>query len=269
MKETEIKEVWNLAAESWVDFVRKGKDSVRDEMSNPSMFELLGDINGKRILDIACGEGHNTRLVRKKGASVVGVDFSENMIKAAIEHEENELLGIEYHVSDASDLGMFKDDSSFDIVTAFMALMDIKNYQRTISEISRVLRSKGRFVFNITHPCYETRVKDGKFVNGWIYEREGGGRKPDHARYYAVDNYFQTNEEEIVPWEMERLKHPFITVAFHRTLTEYSEALKEAGFHILRMLEPKPSKEALEKYPVLKGCERIPHSIAFEAMKIA
>ena len=39
-----IKKEWNDAAESWVDFVRKGKDYYRDELNNPATFKLIGDV---------------------------------------------------------------------------------------------------------------------------------------------------------------------------------------------------------------------------------
>ena len=44
----------------------------------------LGDVNGKRALDVACGEGHYSRLLRQAGAEeVVGIDISERMIDLA------------------------------------------------------------------------------------------------------------------------------------------------------------------------------------------
>ncbi len=281
----DVKETWNQAASSWVEFVRSGKDIVRDEMSNPSMFELLGNIQGKKILDIACGEGYNSRIMAEMGASVVGVDISDELIRCAVEMEGKESQGIDYHVADASKLATFE-DSSFDIVTCFMALMDIKDYCRAIVEVGRILKPKGRFVFNMPHPCFEIRVRegDGEFVGGWEFkggaddglcsESEKGGEgavgkdhDTDKALYYKVDRYFDTNEEEIIPWKMERLAKPFTTIAYHRTLTEYSKALHDAGFLISRILEPKPTPNGMSRLPVLKGCLRIPHSIAIEAVK--
>jgi hypothetical protein len=40
-KMSDIKKEWNDAAESWVEFVRKGKDYYRDELNNPAAFELI------------------------------------------------------------------------------------------------------------------------------------------------------------------------------------------------------------------------------------
>ena len=93
-----VKKEWNEAAESWLDFVRKGKDYCRDELNNPATFQLIGDVRGLFVLDLACGEGYNTRILARKGAKVVGVDFSETLIELAKQEEDEEKLGITYYV---------------------------------------------------------------------------------------------------------------------------------------------------------------------------
>ena len=85
-----IEKEWNDAAESWADFVRKGKDYYRDELNNPATFKLIGDVRGRLVLDLACGEGYNTRILARKGAKVTGVDFSEKLIELA-KREESKL----------------------------------------------------------------------------------------------------------------------------------------------------------------------------------
>jgi toxoflavin synthase len=67
-----------------------------------SFLKLVGDVEGKRVLDVACGEGHFTRMLRSAGAAeVVGIDISERMIDLAREQETRRPLGIEYRVEDA------------------------------------------------------------------------------------------------------------------------------------------------------------------------
>lgn len=254
---------WDTAATAWVDFVRTGKDYYRDELNNPAMFAVLGDISGKTILDVGCGEGYNTRIMAQKGAHVVGVDFSKEMIDFAVEQEEKERLGIAYYVADAGNLTLFE-NGTFDIVTCFMALQDIKNYQEAIREVSRVLKMDGRFVFVIPHPCFEKRVIDGTIIGGWEY-KNGKDALPENALYYKVDKYFDTGSYTI-SWDMERLQHHFATTAFHRTLTDYADALSSAGLMISQLKEPKPTKRGLENYP-MKETLRIPQSIVIEAVK--
>ncbi len=95
---------WNDAAESWVDFVRQGKDYFRDELNNPGMFRLIGNAKGLRVLDIACGEGYNTRILARRGARVTGIDLAARLIELAKLQEEKDGLGINYYVLDVSNL---------------------------------------------------------------------------------------------------------------------------------------------------------------------
>ncbi|UCD93192.1 MAG: class I SAM-dependent methyltransferase [Methanobacteriota archaeon] len=274
MKKANLQSQWDDSAEAWVDFVRSGKDYFRDHLNNPAMFEVLGDISGKKILDLACGEGYNSRMMAKKGADVTGVDFSEKMIGLAIQEENRNGLGINYAMADATDLHIFK-NNSFDIVACFLALQDIEDYRIAIKETARVLKNRGRFVFGITHPCFESRTIEGKQVAGWMYssgfkrkakEVSAYLRPEETAQYFVVDRYFDTHSE-IIQWRMERLIIHFETTAFHRTLTDYANALNDAGFLISRLKEPRPTKKGVELYPIMEEINRIPHSIIFETVK--
>lgn len=242
-----IKKEWNGAAEAWVDFVRKGKDYFRDGLNNPAAFKLIGDIKGQNILDLACGEGYNTRLLAKSGANVIGVDVSDKLIEFAKREERREKLGIRYYKMDAAKLHGFS-DNEFDLVTCFMALQDIEEYEEAIGEVARVLRKRGRFVFSIPHPCFETITVNGK-------------------RFRAVDKYFVRIKYPI-HWNMERLTKPFKTMSFHRTLTDYSKALSENRFFISRLVEPQPTEKAVKKYPTLKDELVKPQSMIIESVKI-
>lgn len=267
MKKNSIQKQWNDGAEAWVDFVSTGKDYYRDELNNPAMFELLGDIHGKRILDLGCGEGYNSRIMARKGAKIIGVDFSEKMIDFAIQQEKKKRLGIDYYVLDACNLYIFK-NNTFDVVACFMALQDIENYQDAVKEVCRVLRKRGYFVFVIPHPCFDTKYRriGDKIIGGWEYKKGTKDKLPENALYYKVGRYFDTHSY-IIPWNMKRLTQHFKTTTFPRTLTNYADALYNAGLMISRLKEPKPTKRGLAKYPIMKEHLRIPQSIVIEAMK--
>lgn len=112
-----------------------------------SLFQLLGDIRGCSVLDLACGDGIYSRRLRLVGASqVVGMDLSDAMIALAREEEQSHPLGIEYHVGDAQRLDL---GCTFDIVFAAYLL----NYARNLEElaafasvVSRHLKPGGRFI---------------------------------------------------------------------------------------------------------------------------
>ena len=262
-----IKKEWDNAAESWTDFVRKGKDYNRDELNNPATFKLIGNVRGQFVLDLACGEGYNTRILARKGAKVTGVDFSEKMIELARQEELKEKLGITYYVSDAVNMKQLS-SNHFDLVICFMSLQDIEHYEDAISEVARVLKKNSRFIFSIPHPCFEWGiVKDGEEISGWKYEEGTGNtytqRKVSHMK---VKRYFGTIEYE-VPWTMKRLIKPFKTTSFHRTLTDYFQTLHGNGLLVSRLVEPRPTSRAVSKCPRLKKILKIPPFIIIEAIK--
>src|SRR4051812_47359938 len=80
----------------------------------PLLFELIGDLAGKSVLDLGCGEGIYARKMRGQGAaSVVGVDLSGEMVALARAAERERPLGITYRVADASAAGRL---GAFDLV---------------------------------------------------------------------------------------------------------------------------------------------------------
>jgi ubiquinone/menaquinone biosynthesis C-methylase UbiE len=237
---------WDEASESWVDFVRQGKDYYRDELNNPAAFRLIGNVRGQLVLDLACGEGYNTRILAKKGAKVTGVDFSTRLIELARIEEAKEKLGIDYHVADAADLSRFS-SNHFNIVTCFMALQDIKNYRKAISEVARVLKIKSRFVFSIPHPCFEMVVDKGNRIS-------------------TTTRYFGAAEDHIY-WKMERLPKPFESTSFHRTLTEYFTVFHKNRLLVRRLVEPQPTKRGIEKHPPLREVLLRPQSVVIEAVR--
>jgi 2-polyprenyl-3-methyl-5-hydroxy-6-metoxy-1,4-benzoquinol methylase len=143
-----IKKEWNDAAESWVKFVRGRKDYYRDELNNPATFKLIGDVRDRRALDLACGEGYNTRILARKGAKVTGVDFSQKLIDLAKREEDKEKLEICYCVADASDLKELS-SNHFDLVACFMSLQDIEKLQKSnIRSRKGSERSRAIYSFN-------------------------------------------------------------------------------------------------------------------------
>jgi SAM-dependent methyltransferase len=237
---------WDEAAESWVDFVRQGKDYYRDELNNPATFRLIGKVEGRFVLDLACGEGYNTQILARKGAKVVGLDFSAKLVQLARIEEAKEKLGVDYHFGDAADLSRFP-SNHFDLVTCFMALQDIKDYRRAVSEVARVLKNGGRFVFSIPHPCFEMASDKGNRIN-------------TNGRYFGA-------AEDHIQWKMERLLKPFKTTGFHRTLTNYFTVFHKNRLLVKRFVEPQPTKQGIKKHPPLREVLLRPQSIVVEAVK--
>src|SRR6516162_8632779 len=103
-----------------------------------TLFELIGDLSGKSVLDLACGEGFYTRFLKKGGAAkAVGVDLSERMIELAKAEEARQPLGIDYFARDAKTLDL---PDKFDLVIAGYLL----NYAATKDELLAMCQAIAR-----------------------------------------------------------------------------------------------------------------------------
>ena len=129
---------------------------------DPVIFRTLGDIRGKSLLDLACGDGFYTRRFRTECAAdpVMGIDLSPKSIEQAEAIERREQLGIEYLVSDVVDLKL---ERRFDVVSAIHLL----HYLESGAEIESVLRTihvllgdRGHFVTMIANPEFDLNQHD-------------------------------------------------------------------------------------------------------------
>src|SRR5262249_6355147 len=133
-------------------YQRSKQHPWRTHIESYTLMELIGDPTGKSVLDVACGEGFYTRMLRQRGAAAVtGVDLSAGMIELARKQEEKHCLGIEYRVGDGKSLPA----GNYDLVVAAFLL----NYARTRDElqamcngIARSLKPGGRFVSVNSNP---------------------------------------------------------------------------------------------------------------------
>src|SRR5437763_12795079 len=106
----------------------------RTHIERYTLLRLVGDLAGKAVIDLACGEGYYTRALRRQGAArVVGVDLSQGMIDLAEAEEVRQPLGIRYRVGDALALDV---QEQFDLVFAAYLL----NYAHNAEELSQMCR---------------------------------------------------------------------------------------------------------------------------------
>jgi 2-polyprenyl-3-methyl-5-hydroxy-6-metoxy-1,4-benzoquinol methylase len=108
--------------------------------------DLLGNVEGKQVLDYGCGTGTFSRYLRAMGASVTGVDISENMIKVAKKNSPGDIV---YHTLSEAGLD-FLDDDSFDFVVSNFVLCTLptrKEISFILDQLNRILKKGGLFVF--------------------------------------------------------------------------------------------------------------------------
>jgi len=163
---------------------RDSKDSLlRRHIERPTFLALAGEVRGLRVLDLACGDGHYTRELARRGASVVGVDISPEMIRLARENEITSPLNIDYHCADAASLPAL---GQFDLVTAAYLLHyapDRQTLARMCANVLACLRSDGRFVSINENPSVPEE-RDGDYAAyGFCKRLEGPLEEGQRIRY--------------------------------------------------------------------------------------
>ncbi len=195
-----------------------GTHSMREDPFFSEVEALIGEVAGERICDLACGQGRVARHLADRGARVVGIDLSANLLAIARHHEETNPRGIEYVQADAQ----YLDEQvlgPFDGVVCFLALMDISNLTPTLHSVARILRPGGWFVFSILHPCFHTSQ------SGEMETPEGAVRTI--GRYF-VEGYWRSETRSGPPGKVG---------AYHRTLSTYVNTLTDAGLQLVRLSE--------------------------------
>lgn len=239
---------WNENARRYANAAGKHGDYNKENVLNPALFELLGDVSGKRALDAGCGEGYLSRLLEERGAEVVAVDFSQAMVDIAKSRTPSDSTITFLHGNIESLRGM--EDASFDLVVSSMVLQDVPDHGAALRELRRVLRNDGDLLLAISHPCFSS---DGSW-----YRSESGERL-----FWRTDNYF---------YETARPQQPMPGVQgtvnyFHRALTTYFRSFKDAGLVVDDLVEPRPSEDVIHRIPGFKNDLRMSHFIVFRLSK--
>lgn len=199
---------------------------------------LIGPVNGRNILDLACGDGTLSRWLAVRGATVTGVDSSPKAIETAKAREACEKFGINYFVADAEDLYMV-DDSAFDDVICHFSLDTFESLGSIIAEISRIMRLGGRFIFSVDHPCFQLRTLSTT------------QQVPDENNH----NYFA---EKILQGGDGELRH--------RTLAAYINAVAARGFTVRRLIEPAAEEKDVADRPDFESWKKSPVALVVEAV---
>jgi SAM-dependent methyltransferase len=248
LKEDAVAAAWNRNAEHWAADVRGGFDAFREHYTLPAFLEFMPSLDGRRVLDMGCGEGSNTRRFARLGGQLTGLDLSEALIAEARKAEAREPLNVRYAVGSYSHMEGFAPES-FDVALSTMALMDGPDIEAALREAYRVLTPGGELCFSVLHPCFLTRGFQ------WLRGADGG---------YAglrVSGYFD-RRAYVERWGFSKAagassaQRPFEVPRFPRTLSDYVNAVCAAGFRITKIAEPQPVEEAAQAHPWLARWRR-------------
>ncbi len=150
----EIRRTWDANAAFWDERVEAG-DTWQRTLIGPAVERLLELRSGERVLEVACGNGEFARRMSALGANVLATDFSEEMLERARSYGGD----VEYRLADATDseqLLAVGEAGSFDAGVCNMAIMDMVDMEPMIAALARLLRPRGRFVFSVLHPAFNS-----------------------------------------------------------------------------------------------------------------
>lgn len=250
-----IQREWDIASDAYADAQMSGVDYYRLNFFGPAMVEACGNVKGLEVLDLGCGIGYFSRQMARKGASkVVGIDISPNQLAHARQIEEKERLGIEYIRDDAAAVIETLPESSFDLVTACVSLVDMPEPGRVIRGAHRVLRDQGRLVFTNTHPVTDTMYRE------WVRDAEGNKIGLEIGDYFNETPFTLT-------WMSDRYKYSFQTTGNSYTLQTWMRWIIRAGFILEDFIEPYATDEAIAQHPGLDDTRIVPTFLIIVARK--
>ena len=213
--------IYDDHARFYVEFVDRVTKTKAYEVSLAALLKALGEIKGKDVCDLACGEGFLSRIMSGMGARVRGYDLSKALIEVARTRSNNE---IEFDVSDAQQLEGVEDES-FDIVVSHLAAMDIPDIDSMFATARRVLRPSGKFALVLLHPCFETPFSGEESIS----ERDTAGN-------FVACRVMHYRQEGL--WHSGGIGVRGKVGAYHRKLSTYLNALISNGFELIEFLEP-------------------------------
>jgi ubiquinone/menaquinone biosynthesis C-methylase UbiE len=170
---------------SWYDAHLQGeKKTYHDTIVYPNILRLLGNMHGKAVLDLACGQGIFSHRLAREGARVIGVDMASELISIA-KKSTSAGENVDFFVSSSHDLFMIK-NASIDIILISLALQNIEKIQETFAECARVLKKGGKLFIVMNHPSFRIPGE-----SRWDFDEH------ESVQYRRIDSYLSESKVKI------------------------------------------------------------------------
>jgi len=115
-------------------------------------------VRGKKVLNLACGEGEGSFILSEEADSVIGIDIKDAVIRhASSKHIRENLSFIKGSITDVP----IEEEKFFDVIVFFEATEQIQKYDKLIMEVKRLLKPDGIFIVSISNKYLHSDVDDG------------------------------------------------------------------------------------------------------------
>ncbi|MCZ1264874.1 class I SAM-dependent DNA methyltransferase [Paenibacillus tundrae] len=221
---------------------RQWQENANDTLEKPVMLELVGDVGGKCILDLGCGDarfGAELLGPEHRGGSYTGIEGSVNMIQAAHESIKGQNAQIEQaYMEDWS----YPADT-YDLAISRLAIHYIEDVDSLFRKVYHTLKENGTFVFSVEHPVITSTLQPSGVRTNWV-----------------VDQYFVEGFRE-QQWLGGTVKK------MHRSIESYYMALQQAGFQVQHLRESAPQRQHFVNEETYLRRQRIPLFLFLSARK--
>lgn len=202
---------------------------------------LLGDLRGKRILELGCGGAQASIAFVRQGASAIGIDGSAEQLAFARALCEREEVRVELRQGDLADLAFLR-PGSIDLVFSVYALLFVEDLNRVFRQVHRVLKPGAPLVFSLPHPAYFMIDEDSGAPPR--IERSYFDRSPERYDWCGVD-----------------------FTAYHHTFADLYMGLARSSYKVDLVLEPGPIPGAPRSWFWRDAMEWVPKTLIIRARK--
>jgi len=222
---------WDKIAKTYDEMMGETGNFPHQRLFNPAILQFLGNFYGKVILDAGCGNGYWARFLASKAKRVVGIDASKELLRIA--KLKDNYPNLIFKLADLNKQLPFRSES-FDVIISNMVLHSVQNIKTPAKEFYRLLRKRGRLIFSIAHPKYES--KKNRNLRG-VRERK---------KFYT-----------------KTLGGRAIMVEYYQSLGGYKKVFKEVGFKLIGLKEPLITEGVAKEYPRYKKFVGLPRAAIF------
>jgi 2-polyprenyl-3-methyl-5-hydroxy-6-metoxy-1,4-benzoquinol methylase len=239
---TDNAEAWDQHSAAYQVEARLPTDVAQYGPDVPSEgdLRLLGDIKGKRIVDLGCGGGQVCIAFARQGAIPTGIDFSTAQVEFARRLAESEGIKSEFRVGDLADLAWLRSDS-VDAVFSAVALGYVEDLGRVFRQVHRVLKVGAPLVFSLPHPAQHMIDADAE--------------QPLLVRRA----YFDTSV-------ITRMRGTTVLTEYPHSFADLVMGLVRSSYRIEAILEPEPSG-GMRSTQWRDAFRYVPRMIIFKARK--
>lgn len=227
----DTRELYDCISQSHDKRMRRIKNAARLYLELPAMYRELPSLRGKDVLCLGCGTGEECCYLKAKGARrVVGIDFSRKAIQYAKAHWKQ----AEFHVMDITRMNFPKE--SFDFVYSSLTFHYIHDWTHALKKVHTVVRPGGTFLFSTHHPVrWGAEVRRGKIKQSHIL---GYIKYENRRRPIIYGDYLNPREINDIWFQELNMRY------WHKPFSVIFRYLKESGFVIDDIIEPKPVPSA-------------------------